>query len=58
MKVGTNDLFTEPWNTIAGSNWIWDTSVHARHDAGQRYSSPSGGIMADPVHRPGLAAAH
>ncbi len=27
MKIGTNDLFTEPWNTIGGDNWIWDTGV-------------------------------
>ncbi len=26
MKIGTNDLFTEPWNTISGSNWVWDDS--------------------------------
>src|SRR5688500_6302389 len=27
MKVGTNDLFTQPWNTVGGSNWVWDSSV-------------------------------
>ena len=27
MKVGTNDLFTQPWNTIGGSNWVWDSAV-------------------------------
>jgi peptide/nickel transport system substrate-binding protein len=28
MKIGTNDLFTQPWNTVAGSNWVWDSAVH------------------------------
>ena len=27
MKIGTNDLFTQPWNTVAGSNWVWDVGV-------------------------------
>ena len=27
MKVGTNDLFTQPWNTVGGSNWVWDAAV-------------------------------
>ncbi len=47
MKVGTNDLFTEPWNTIAGDNWIWDTGVQRATTMGSDISS-SGGIMADP----------
>jgi peptide/nickel transport system substrate-binding protein len=40
MKVGTNDLFTEPWNPVAGSNWVWDAAVMR--------STASYGIMADP----------
>ncbi|HEX2698288.1 MAG TPA: ABC transporter substrate-binding protein [Anaerolineales bacterium] len=47
MKVGTNDLFTEPWNTIAGDNWIWDTSVMRATQQGSDIVS-SGGIMGDP----------
>src|SRR5690606_16151277 len=27
MRIGTNDLFTEPWNSVGGSNWIWDGFV-------------------------------
>jgi peptide/nickel transport system substrate-binding protein len=27
MKVGTADLFTDPWNPLQGSNWIWDAGV-------------------------------
>jgi peptide/nickel transport system substrate-binding protein len=40
MKVGTNDLFTEPWNPVAGSNWVWDASVMR--------STASYGVMNDP----------
>ena len=40
MKIGTNDLFTEPWNTIGGSNWTWD--------AGVMQGAQSGGLMPDP----------
>ena len=47
MKVGTNDLFTEPWNTISGSNWIWDTSVMRATQQGSDYAA-AGGIMPDP----------
>ncbi len=47
MKVGTNDLFTEPWNTVAGSNWIWDTSVMRATQQGSDYAA-SGGVMPDP----------
>jgi len=47
MKVGTNDLFTEPWNTIAGDNWIWDTGVQRATTMGSDIIS-SGGVMADP----------
>jgi peptide/nickel transport system substrate-binding protein len=47
MKIGTNDLFTEPWNTIAGSNWIWDTGIMRATQQGSDYAA-SGGIMPDP----------
>jgi peptide/nickel transport system substrate-binding protein len=47
MKVGTNDLFTEPWNTIAGDNWIWDTGVMRATSQGTDIVA-SGGIMGDP----------
>jgi peptide/nickel transport system substrate-binding protein len=47
LKVGTNDLFTEPWNTIAGDNWIWDTGVMRATQQGSDIVA-SGGIMGDP----------
>ena len=47
LKIGTNDLFTEPWNTIGGDNWIWDTAVMRMTTQGGDYAA-SGGIMADP----------
>ena len=27
LKWATGDLFTEPWNPVAGSNWAWDQAV-------------------------------
>jgi peptide/nickel transport system substrate-binding protein len=29
LKVGTNELFTDPWNPVNGSNWVWDGFVQA-----------------------------
>jgi hypothetical protein len=33
LKIGTNDLFTQPWNTVGGSNSLWDENYahHHRH---------------------------
>ncbi len=47
IKVGTNDLFTEPWNTIGGSNWVWDTAVMKMTTQGSDVVA-AGGVMADP----------
>jgi peptide/nickel transport system substrate-binding protein len=47
MKVGTNDLFTEPWNTVSGSNWVWDGFVQKATANGSDLPA-SGGIMGDP----------
>lgn len=47
IKIGTNDLFTEPWNTIGGSNWIWDTAIMRMTTQGSDYAA-AGGVMADP----------
>jgi len=47
MKIGTNDLFTEPWNTIGGDNWIWDTGVQRFTEQGSDITA-QGGIMGDP----------
>ncbi|NOH00848.1 MAG: ABC transporter substrate-binding protein [Chloroflexi bacterium] len=40
LKVGTNDLFTDPWNPVNGSNWVWDGFVQS--------ATESGSLMADP----------
>jgi len=48
MKIGTNDLFTQPWNTIGGSNWVWDASVMRATTMGTSNISGGGGLMADP----------
>ncbi len=40
MKIGTNDLFTQPWNTVAGSNWVWDSHIMR--------ATATGGLMPDP----------
>ncbi len=40
LKWGEPDLFAEPWNPVAGSNWTFD---HAAYD-----STVSQGLMADP----------
>lgn len=47
LKIGTNDLFTLPWNTIGGSNWIWDTAVMRDTTMGSDYNV-AGGIVGDP----------
>ncbi len=48
MKIGTNDLFTEPWNSVAGSNWIWDGFVSRMTTQGSSNITGAGGLMADP----------
>ena len=48
MKVGTVDLFTEPWNTISGSNWVWDSNIMRATSEGANNVTGSGGLMGDP----------
>lgn len=49
MKVGTNDLFTQPWNTLAGSNWVWDSNImRATSQGANGASSVTAGMMGDP----------
>ena len=48
MKVGTADLFTEPWNTVSGSNWVWDSNIMRATTQGQANVVGSGGLMGDP----------
>ena len=48
MKVGTNDLFTQPWNSIAGSNWVWDAAIMRATTMGNSNIVGGGALMADP----------
>ena len=48
LKVGTNDLFTQPWNTVAGSNWLWDSAIMRATTQGTSNTVGAGGLMADP----------
>jgi peptide/nickel transport system substrate-binding protein len=48
MKVGTNDLFTQPWNSVAGSNWVWDVGVIRATTQGISGTVGGAGLMADP----------
>jgi peptide/nickel transport system substrate-binding protein len=47
MKVGTNDLLTDPWNPIAGDNYVWDAGVQKFTTQGSDRAA-QGGIMGDP----------
>ena len=48
MRIGTNDLFTQPWNTVGGSNWVWDAAVMRATTMGTSNVGGGGGLMADP----------
>ena len=48
MKMGTSDLFTEPWNTVSGSNWVWDSNIMRATTQGAANVIGSGGLMGDP----------
>lgn len=48
MKVGTNDLFTDPWNTMNGSNWVWDSNIMRSTTMGTGLTTGSAGLMGDP----------
>ena len=48
MRIGTNDLFTQPWNTVAGSNWVWDAHVMRMTTMGTSNFIGGAGLMADP----------
>lgn len=56
MNVGTNDLFTQPWNTIAGSNWVWDSNIMRATSQGAGPVGGMQGMMGDPYT--GLAWPH
>ncbi len=56
MRIGTNDLFTQPWNTVGGSNWVWDAFIMRATTMGTSNFGGGGGLMADPYT--GLAYPH
>ena len=47
LKIGTNDLFSDPWNPIAGGNGVWDAGVMRYTTMGGDYAA-QGGIIGDP----------
>ncbi|HEX2991723.1 MAG TPA: ABC transporter substrate-binding protein, partial [Anaerolineales bacterium] len=48
MQIGTNDLYTQPWNTVGGSNWVWDAWIMRMTTMGTSNINGGGGLMADP----------
>ncbi len=48
MRIGTNDLFTQPWNTVGGSNWVWDAFIMRATTMGTSNIGGGAGLMADP----------
>jgi peptide/nickel transport system substrate-binding protein len=47
LKIGSNDLFSDPWNPIAGGNGTWDASVMRYTTTGSDYAA-QGGVVGDP----------
>lgn len=44
MKIGTADLFTDAWNPVLGSNWIWDAFVQNATRGGAYMPDPYTGL--------------
>ena len=44
LKVGTNELFTDPWNPVNGSNWVWDGFVQSFGESGSLMYDPYTGL--------------
>jgi peptide/nickel transport system substrate-binding protein len=47
LKIGSNDLFSTPWNPVAGSNDTWDSNVMRYTTMGSDYAA-QGGVVGDP----------
>jgi len=45
LKWAASDLFTEPWNPIAGSNWSWDQAAIRATQSGDAMSDPFTGLV-------------
>jgi len=44
LKVGTNELFTDPWNPVNGSNWVWDGFAQSTGESGSLMYDPYTGL--------------
>jgi hypothetical protein len=45
LKWGDQDLFGDPWNPIAGSNWTYDHSAQSATESGALMSDPYTGLQ-------------
>jgi peptide/nickel transport system substrate-binding protein len=45
LKWATSDLFTEPWNPVAGSNWAWDQAIIRATTSGDTMNDPFTGLV-------------
>lgn len=45
LRWATSDLFTEPWNPVAGSNWAWDQAIIRATTSGDTMNDPFTGLV-------------
>ena len=45
LKWGESDLFTDPWNPVAGSNWVWDQGAMAATSGAAFMGDPTTGLQ-------------
>jgi len=45
LKWGESDLFTEPWNPVAGSNWAWDQGALSATNGAAFMNDPFTGLV-------------
>jgi len=45
LRWATNDLFTQPWNPVAGSNWAWDQAIIRATSSGDTMNDPYTGLV-------------
>ncbi len=45
LKWATSDVFTEPWNPVAGSNWAWDQAIIRATQSGDTMNDPFTGLV-------------
>src|SRR6202142_343874 len=44
VKWATNDMFTDPWNPVAGSNWTWDQGLVRATNGSATVNDPYTGL--------------